>query len=717
MQNQVSKRFIGRRAAAVVAAGLIGTGALAPVAGAQQAHPVDERVKGMLVPALWFPKEVGDAAMKDLKEGETITFIEAKRSGYDIPTTTKDAGATPEYLLKVVGIDLEEGETVTEVGKQLAEQKKRDFYGQEVPEYFSMLLVRKEGSQEVRAVPIVYHEFGAYQEDPYTSYAVNKVCVEDWDINTGVISCYNPCEFNFGGGSGSFSRGGGGFSVRRFDRESTTEGADDTSSGFGFSAYEERPSAGAFSGGGGGGGIGGYPIRTPQPKPPVDEPVNGDGDSPEDGSVTFGPPSCATTVAPTGSLSGTVVWDMDISHNVTEGDERIQGAEVVITRNGEEVARTKTDKDGAFRVERLVGGYYDISVTDPDGGTLLFSDEDAEVTVGEEDTGNDWGFLKGPEPTTVTEVTTTTETTTVTPPAKTTTLPPETVTTTVENPPVTVTSTPERVTDTVTETPKPSTTTVTKTPEKETVTKTPEKVTETATVTKTPEKETVTKTPEVKTVTATPPTVTVTPEKVTETVTLPPKTVTQKEPAVTVTKAPETETVTAAPDKVTETVTVTPPEPAPELGGFTGTVVWDNDGSKSASDGDERISGLTVIAKRDGKEIARTTTDENGFYTFEGLAPGDYAIEVVGPDGARLGFEDRKASVKPGETDSGNDWGFVREDAPAPAPEEKPATPVETVRMTLATTGANSYALAGLGAVLAALVALAVVSRRKTASQ
>lgn len=39
------------------------------------------------------------------------------------------------------------------------------------------------------------------------------------------------------------------------------------------------------------------------------------------------------------------------------------------------------------------------------------------------------------------------------------------------------------------------------------------------------------------------------------------------------------------------------------------------------------------------------------------------------------------------------------------------------VRAVLATTGANSYALAGLGAVLAALVALAVVSRRKTASQ
>lgn len=37
--------------------------------------------------------------------------------------------------------------------------------------------------------------------------------------------------------------------------------------------------------------------------------------------------------------------------------------------------------------------------------------------------------------------------------------------------------------------------------------------------------------------------------------------------------------------------------------------------------------------------------------------------------------------------------------------------------MTLATTGAKSYALAGLGTVLAALVALAVVSRRKAASQ
>ena len=152
-------------------------------------------------------------------------------------------------------------------------------------------------------------------------------------------------------------------------------------------------------------------------------------------------------------------------------------------------------------------------------------------------------------------------------------------------------------------------------------------------------------------------------------------------------------------------------------GAFSGTVVWDEDRSKTVNNGDERIPGLTVVALKDGKETARTTTDEDGFYKFDGLEPGEYGIAVYGPDRGELFFDDKAATVVAGEEDTGNDWGFVREDAPAPVEEGKPATPVETVRMTLATTGANSFALAGLGAVLAALVALAVVSRRKVAHQ
>lgn len=473
-----------------------------------------------------------------------------------------------------------------------------------------------------------------------------------------------------------------------------------------------------------------------------------------------------------------------------------------------------------------------------------------------------------------------TETETVTPPTTTVTekQPPVTVTETPEK--VTETLTPDPVTETVTKTPEKVTetkelppVTVTETPATKTVTETPE------TVTKTPEKvtETITQPPETVTehvpttvvrketekVKLPPETVTVTPKKETETVTAPPATVTKTEtvpgknttvtqPPVTVTDRVEvpgksttvvktvpqqpatvTETVPGKPGepttvRVVETVTVTPepsepmsnPNPGPAFGSVTGTVVWDNDGSrtvnegdkpvpgqvvvlkrdgkevtrtltdgngfyefpglepgkytievigpdgatkvfedreatvkpgetdsgndwgykvppapgtqlgsfsgtvvwdedrsKHVNDGDERIPGLTVVALKDGKEIARTTTDENGFYKFDNLEPGEYGIAVYGPDGGELFFDDKAATVVAGEEDTGNDWGFVREDAPALVEEGKPATPVETVRMTLATTGANSYALAGLGVVLAALVALAVVGRRKVARQ
>ena len=309
-------------------------------------------------------------------------------------------------------------------------------------------------------------------------------------------------------------------------------------------------------------------------------------------------------------------------------------------------------------------------------------------------------------------------------PLVTTTLPGTKVTTTIEQPPVTVTETPQPSTQTTTATATESvTTTVTEKADCPTVTVTPEK--ETVTLPAEPTTRTVV---EKTTVAGAPSTVTVTPKVVTETVTKPAETVTKpvattvirdhtkvvKEPPVTVT--------TTAP-KETETVRVTEPAPDTPLGAFSGTVVWDNDRSKTVGEGDERIVGLTVVALKDGKEIARTITDGNGFYKFDNLAPGEYGIAVYGPDGGHLFFEDKAATVVAGQEDTGNDWGFVREDAPAPAPEkpapapQEPATPVETVRRTLATTGAFSYALAGLGAVLAALVALAVVGRRKSASQ
>lgn len=148
------------------------------------------------------------------------------------------------------------------------------------------------------------------------------------------------------------------------------------------------------------------------------------------------------------------------------------------------------------------------------------------------------------------------------------------------------------------------------------------------------------------------------------------------------------------PTTVSEAVTETPDQPAPDAvdqptpsapvadtpvttGSLSGTVVWDEGRSKRVEDGYERIPGLV----------------EEG---------GDATAAVAGEEYA--------------DNDS-----VSAHDSAAPAPveegDEEKATPVETVRMALASTGASSYTLAGLGAVLAALVALAAVGRRKATSQ
>ena len=243
----------------------------------------------------------------------------------------------------------------------------------------------------------------------------------------------------------------------------------------------------------------------------------------------------------------------------------------------------------------------------------------------------------------------------------------------------------------------------------------------------------------------------------TETTTTPQPETTEPLPSTTTPSA--TTVAEVKPDAPAAVEQPTPSAPVADTpvatGSLSGTVVWDEGRSKRVEDGYERIPGLAVVALKDGKEVARTTTDENGFYKFDGLEPGEYTIAVYGPDGGRLFFDNKSATVVAGEEDTGNDWGFVRdEDSAAPAPaeegeaaaavageedadndsvsarddsaaapapveesDEEKATPVETVRMALATTGANSSTLAVLGAVLAALVALAVVGRRKVAHQ
>ena len=70
---------------------------------------------------------------------------------------------------------------------------------------------------------------------------------------------------------------------------------------------------------------------------------------------------------------------------------------------------------------------------------------------------------------------------------------------------------------------------------------------------------------------------------------------------------------------------------------ISGNVSADADGDKSTFDadaGDQLLSDVTLILlDSDGNEVARTVTDENGDYTFDGLAPGTYSVQQLQPDG------------------------------------------------------------------------------------
>jgi uncharacterized repeat protein (TIGR01451 family) len=68
---------------------------------------------------------------------------------------------------------------------------------------------------------------------------------------------------------------------------------------------------------------------------------------------------------------------------------------------------------------------------------------------------------------------------------------------------------------------------------------------------------------------------------------------------------------------------------------ITGTVWVDVDGDGVIDPGEpKRLPGTEVVLlDSDGKEVARTKTDEKGEYSFTGLAPGDYQVREIQPDG------------------------------------------------------------------------------------
>ncbi|MFH7026140.1 MAG: SdrD B-like domain-containing protein [Heteroscytonema crispum UTEX LB 1556] len=97
-------------------------------------------------------------------------------------------------------------------------------------------------------------------------------------------------------------------------------------------------------------------------------------------------------------------------------------------------------------------------------------------------------------------------------------------------------------------------------------------------------------------------------------------------------------------------------------GGSIGDFIFnDRNGNGTPDPGESGIPDITVILRNpQGQEITRTTTGERGNYNFPGLQPGDYIVEVVGPnDLSPTGGTTRNVSItQPNQAIVNADFGF-----------------------------------------------------------
>lgn len=71
-----------------------------------------------------------------------------------------------------------------------------------------------------------------------------------------------------------------------------------------------------------------------------------------------------------------------------------------------------------------------------------------------------------------------------------------------------------------------------------------------------------------------------------------------------------------------------------EGGSLAGRVWSETDRNRSLGSDDERLAGVGIeLLDTGGQVVARTTTDANGEYRFQDLAPGTYAVRQIQPDG------------------------------------------------------------------------------------
>ena len=134
--------------------------------------------------------------------------------------------------------------------------------------------------------------------------------------------------------------------------------------------------------------------------------------------------------------------------------------------------------------------------------------------------------------------------------------------------------------------------------------------------------------------------------------------------------------------------------------------VWNDQDRNGVDNGEPGVPGVTVILKdASGNEVARTKTDANGNYRFEGILPGTYSVSIEVPAGYEAVATSKDVTVAEGEVNLDMDFPLTQIPA-APSP-SKPAKSI------LAKTGSDAQWIAILTSMLLAAGVGTVGAARK----
>ena len=131
--------------------------------------------------------------------------------------------------------------------------------------------------------------------------------------------------------------------------------------------------------------------------------------------------------------------------------------------------------------------------------------------------------------------------------------------------------------------------------------------------------------------------------------------------------------------------------------------VWNDQDHNGVDNGEPGVPGVTVILKdASGNEVARTTTDSDGRYRFEGVLPGTYTVSIEVPSGYEAASTAQSVSVTEGEVNLDIDF-----------PLTLIPTPSQPAKSILAKTGSDAQWIAILTAMLLAAGVGTVGAARK----